>query len=53
MAAILQHGPQLPWLNWQKDEASVMEQQNPDRGINIVKDQLLGEEGQQAVTKAA
>ena len=43
MSDILESDPQLQWLTWQKDEASVMEQQNPDRGINIVKDQLLGE----------
>jgi hypothetical protein len=44
MSAILEPVPQLRWLTWWKDEASVMKQWNWTRGINIVKDQLLGDD---------
>lgn len=43
MTAILEPGPQLQWLTWWKGETSVMEQRDRTRGIDIVKDQLLGE----------
>ena len=30
MSAIVEYAPHRQWLTWWKDEASVMEQQNPD-----------------------
>ena len=44
MRAFLESGPPLQRLAWWKDEASATEKCNWTRGINIVKDQLLGDD---------
>lgn len=43
ITAILEAGPQIQGLVWQRVEAVAMESHNKTGSINIVKDQLLGE----------
>ena len=43
MSAVLEAGQQLQWLLWCRHEATKVEQHNIARGINVAKDQLLGE----------
>ena len=43
VTAVLEADPQIQWLTWCREEASNIEQQNRSMGINIVKDQFLGE----------
>lgn len=43
MTALLESGPQLQWWTWWRKKVSAMEQCNRTKGINIVRDQLLGQ----------
>ena len=43
MSAVLEAGQQFQWLLWCRHEATKVEQHNIARGINVAKDQLLGE----------
>lgn len=43
VSAILEAAQQLQWLSWRR-EATKLAQYNLARGINVTKDQLLGEE---------
>lgn len=41
-AALLETGSQLKWLTWWLEEDKTMENCNRCKGVNLMKDQLLG-----------